>query len=206
MSFLLPLLSGAWNFAKGAWDFCARPPGSYIACAAALVLALFIAHARGYESGEAAAIAARKAADARAGAEVAQAGSALRSTLAALNAKTASDFAGAEARTVFVTQTIVQRIPIHVSPKTDRDFPLPCGLVRVHDAGLLGADPAALAGAGCEADDEPAPATASAFSENDAEWSGYCHAVEAQRDALKAELLGVYKAWDDYRTSLSRAH
>jgi len=204
IAFLLPFLPGAWNFAKGACAFCARPPGSYVASAAAIALALWIANALGYAHGTRDADAAHAQADARVQAEMAQAGNALQSTLETLNANTAGDFAAAQSHTIYVTKTIVQRIPVYVSPKTDRAFPLPCGLVRMHDAGILGADPAALAAAGCASDDEPAPAAASAFSENDAEWAGYCHAVEAQRDALKAELLGVYKAWDDYAASLAR--
>jgi hypothetical protein len=204
IAFLLPFLPGVWNFAKAAWAFCAKPPGSYIACAALIALALWIANARGYERGTADANAAHKAADARAQAEVAKAGSALETTLATLNAKTTANFASVQTHTIYLTQTIVQRIPVYVSPKTDRDFPLPCGLVRLHDAGILGADPAALAAAGCQTDDQPAPAAASAFSRNDAEWSGYCHEVEAQRDALKAELLGVVQAWADYRVSLAQ--
>jgi hypothetical protein len=205
IALLLPVLSAAWNFAKGAFAFCTKPPGSYLATAAALALALFAAHAIGYARGTEDANAAHKAADARARQAAAAANGELETALAKLNGKIVVDYGAAITRTVYLTKTIVEKVPRYVSPQTDRDFPLPCGLVRVHDAGILGADPAVLAAAGCEADDRPAPATASAFSENDAQWAGYCHAVEAQRDALKAELLGVYRAWDDYRASLGKA-
>ncbi|HUJ04042.1 MAG TPA: hypothetical protein VLW75_10415 [Rhizomicrobium sp.] len=205
-AFLLPFLSGAWNFGKAALAFCAKPPGSYIACAAALALSLWIADEIGYAHGTAAANAANKAAEARAAQAATQANGELQSAIGKLDTKISVDYAAAVTHTVYLTTTIVEKVPAYVTPQTDRAFPLPCGLVRVHDAGILGADPASLAAAGCEADGEPAPATASAFSQNDAEWAGYCHAVEAQRDALKAELLGVTKAWEDYRASLVKAH
>jgi hypothetical protein len=202
MSILLPFLAGAWNVVRGLFSFCTKPPGSWLAAAALIATAVWFAHARGLAQGKADVEAAQKkalAADTAANAELAAA-------LSGLNVKIAADYGEEQTRAVYLTRTIVERIPVHVSSETDRRYPLPCGLVRMHDAAFLAADPARLSAAGCEADDEPAPATASAFSRNDAEWAGYCHAVEAQRDALKAELLGIYKAWDDYRASLAGAH
>lgn len=203
---LLPFLSGAWKAVRAGLAFCAKPPGSYLAAAALIAFAIWFAHGRGVAEGRAHAEAAEKKAQAHAASIDAAANAELASALSKLNVKIAANYGAEQSRTIYLTRTIVERIPAHVTPEIDRDYPLPCGLVRLHDAAILGADPAAIAAAGCETDDEPAPATASAFSRNDAEWSGYCHEVEAQRDALKAELLGVYKAWDDYRTSLAKAH
>jgi hypothetical protein len=203
---LLPFLSGAWNVLRAAFAFCAKPPGSWITAAALIAFAIWFAHARGLAEGKAQAEAAQKNAQARATAIESAANTELASALAKLNVKIAANYGEEQSRAIYLTRTIVERIPVDVSPQTDRRYPLPCGLVRLHDAAFLGADPARLAAAGCEADDEPAPATASAFSRNDAEWADYCHEVEAQRDALKAQLLGVYGARDDYRASLAKAH
>ena len=202
-AFLLPLLSGAWSFLRGCFQFCAKPPGSYLAAAALTAFVIWFAHAQGVAKGRADAQAEQKQEEAHAAAVDAAANAQLTTALSKLNVKIAADYGAEETRAVYLTRTIVERIPDHVTPETDRNYPLPCGLVRLHDSGILAADPAALAATGCEADDEPAPASASAFSRNDAEWAGYCHEVEAQRDALKSELLGVYGAWDIYRASLA---
>jgi hypothetical protein len=202
MSILLPFVAGAWNIVRGFFAFCTKPPGSYLAAAALIAIAIWFAHGRGIAQGKAEVEAAQKkalAADSAANAELA-------SALGKLNVKIVADYGEDRTRAVYLTRTIVERIPVYVTEETDRRYPLPCGLVRLHDAAFLAADPATLAATGCKADDAPAPATASAISRNDAEWAGYCHQVEAQRDALKAELQGVYKAWDDYRASLARAH
>lgn len=203
---LLPFLSGAWKLLRACIAFCAKPPGSWIAAAALIAIAIWFAHERGVAQGEAEAEAAQKKAQSHEAAIDAAANAALASALSKLNVKIAADYGERQTRAIYLTRTIVERIPDHVTSETDRRYPLPCGLVRMHDAAFLGADPAALAAAGCEADGKPAPATASAFSKNDAEWAGYCHQVEAQRDALKAQLLGVYAAWNDYAASLGKAH
>lgn len=201
MTFLFSFLSGAWAILRALIAFCVKPPGSYLAAAALAASAIWFAHARGFADGKAEAEAAQKKGAAHAVAVNRAANAELQSALAKLNVKIAAHYGEEETRAIYLTRTIVERIPAHVTPETDRRYPLPCGLVRLHDAGILAADPARLAAPGCEADDEPAPATASAFSQNDAEWAGYCHEVEAQRDALKSTLLGVYAAWDAYRAS-----
>ncbi len=206
IAFLLPLLSGAWKILRACIGFCAKPPGSWLAAAALAAAALWFAHASGVAQGRAEAEAAQKSAQARARAADAAANAELQSALSNLNVRIAAGLDEEQTRAIYLTRTIVERIPVYVSKKTDRRYPLPCGLVRLHDAAFLAADPATLSAAGCEADGQPAPATASAFSQNDAAWAGYCHQVEAQRDALKAELLGVYKEWNAYRAAVAKVH
>jgi hypothetical protein len=57
-----------------------------------------------------------------------------------------------------VTQTIIREVPVYVSPETDARFPVPVGLVRVHDAAAAG-DP--LPEPSSEPDDAPGNAEAS---------------------------------------------
>ena len=53
-----------------------------------------------------------------------------------------SEAAQVQIRTV--TRTIVEKVPVYVPAPTDARYPLPNGLVRLHDASALGLDPAAL--------------------------------------------------------------
>lgn len=46
--------------------------------------------------------------------------------------------AKATAQIRIVTQTIIRKVPIHVTPEIDRRYPWPIGAQRVHDAAALG--------------------------------------------------------------------
>lgn len=63
---------------------------------------------------------------------------------------TAVETARAETRIVY--RTITERIPVYVTPEIDRDYPVPVGFVRLHDAAATGSAPALPDGAGQPAD------------------------------------------------------
>lgn len=44
----------------------------------------------------------------------------------------------ARAKTRIVYRTITERIPVYVTPEIDRDYPVPVGFVRLHDAAAQG--------------------------------------------------------------------
>lgn len=69
----------------------------------------------------------------------------------------------------FTFADIAKEIPQHVTPSMDRDYPVPCGVVRVWDAGSLRARPSELAASQCPSDAAPAPTSASAFSQANAD-------------------------------------
>lgn len=50
----------------------------------------------------------------------------------------------AHQKIVTVTQHILQKVPVYITPQTDARFPLPCGAVRLHDAAASGSDPSAI--------------------------------------------------------------
>ncbi len=62
----------------------------------------------------------------------------------------------------YVTRTLIERVPIYVSPEVDRRYPLPVGLVRLHDAAARGE--ADLPGPAGEPDDAPSDTPASALA------------------------------------------
>jgi len=60
-----------------------------------------------------------------------------------------------------VTRRLIERIPVHVTPQIDRAFPLPWGLVRVHDAAARGDDLSAVAEGAGQPDDAASDVPAS---------------------------------------------
>ncbi len=57
-----------------------------------------------------------------------------------------------EAEIRYVTRTLIQEIPVHVTAEADRASPVPLGFVRLHDAAAAGA-PTVSYGPGESADD-----------------------------------------------------
>ncbi len=84
----------------------------------------------------------------------------------AAQAVTATVAADVERRQVvvrYVTRTLIERVPIYVSPEVDRRYPLPVGLVRLHDAAARGE--AEVSGSAGEPDDAPSGTPASALAQ-----------------------------------------
>lgn len=86
------------------------------------------------------------------------------------------------------TRTIVERVRVHVTPETDRRYPLPCGLIRVHDAAATGTPVSETAIPGCQSDTAPAPIAASDFGTVIAQNYG-------QYRELAEQMRGVLAAW-----------
>jgi len=83
----------------------------------------------------------------------------------AAQAVTATVAADVERRQVvvrYVTRTLIERVPIYVSPEVDRRYPLPVGLVRLHDEAAAGVSP--VPGSAGEPDDAPSDTPASALA------------------------------------------
>ncbi len=84
----------------------------------------------------------------------------------AAQAVTATVAADVERRQVvvrYVTRTLIEKVPVYVSPEVDRRYPLPVGLVRLHDAAARGE--AEIPGPAGEPDDAPSDVTPSALAQ-----------------------------------------
>lgn len=57
--------------------------------------------------------------------------------------------------------TLIERIPVVITREVDGRYPLPCGLVRLHDGAALGVPPGAVAACAGRPDDAAAPVKAS---------------------------------------------
>lgn len=72
------------------------------------------------------------------------------------------------------TEKLLGEIRAHVTTAVDDRFPVPCGLVRLHDAAALGLDPAEVAACAGQPDDAVASVRASRFAETVARNYGRC--------------------------------
>jgi hypothetical protein len=60
-----------------------------------------------------------------------------------------------------VTRRLIEKVPVYVTPQTDRAFPLPWGFVRLHDAAASGDDLPATAAGSARPDDAASDVAAS---------------------------------------------
>lgn len=98
--------------------------------------------------------------------------------------------------------TIQKEVHHYVTPQTDRRYPLPCGLVQLHNAAILGVDPTSVTSDACPTPASPAPTTASAFAENEIAWGkAYWQLRNYAKAVLNDDLL-VRKRDADLRESL----
>lgn len=97
------------------------------------------------------------------------------------------DVANATAQQKIVTRTveIVRKVPVYVSPETDKHFPLPCGFVRLHDAAALGTEPDAIPNPAGKSDDSACEVTASQAASIIAENYGTANATAQRLKSLE---------------------
>jgi hypothetical protein len=74
-----------------------------------------------------------------------------------VNADLDLKYGAADQQIMYVTQTVLKEIPIHVTAETDRKYPVPYGTIRVLDAEVLGVDPNSLALPSGAGDGDTAP-------------------------------------------------
>lgn len=73
--------------------------------------------------------------------------------------------AAAHQKITTITQKIIQKVPVYVTPKTDSAFPLPCGFIVLHDAAASGSDPSTISLPPGKSDADECPVTASDAAE-----------------------------------------
>lgn len=178
--FLLSFLGGAKSFLSAAFTFLTTKPGVYLLIAGLAAGAYWWSGHQGYNRGVAQERSdeALRLADARtkAAAEGARVQHALDQGVSSAATKTAT----ATAKAVIRTITITKEIPHYVTVEVDRSFPLPCSLIRVHDAAALGVDPQTLDNPSGLADGAACPVKASDLAETINENYGLDHQKDAQ--------------------------
>lgn len=97
-----------------------------------------------------------------------------------VSAEVGRSVAAALARMRAETATLIGEIKHHVTTETDARYPLPCGLVRLHDAAALGVDMSTIAACAGQPDDAAAPARASDLAALLVQNYGSCHGTAEQ--------------------------
>ena len=87
------------------------------------------------------------------------------------------------------TQTVIKKVPVYVTAKTDATFPLPCGFVRLHDASASGKDPADIALPAGFTDEQACPTKASDAATIIAENYGQYRTIAQQLSDLQDWVL-----------------
>lgn len=187
---LLSALGFGKKIVSGLFTFFTTVPGVYLGLALLLAGSGWWLHHAGYNAGARDAQQKEQMLDAQAR-QQAIAGALIKQKAVDAGLIAAADHAGflrgqAQARTI----TITKEIPKYVTVETDKSYPVPCGLVRLHDAAALGADPADLDNPAGLADGETCPVKDSDLAAIIVWNYGVTHEDEAQiaglQDALRA--------------------
>jgi hypothetical protein len=157
MAILSLILGGIGKAISSLFTFFTTKPGIYVGILLICLGAIWYVHHRGYTDG---------VADERAGEKI-------RLDLALAQARADEDKRRKISTVIVtkyihdkvagdtVTKTIIEKVPVYVTPKVDQTFPMPCSLIRVRDAAVLSADPGDLPYTAPRADDTACPVTAS---------------------------------------------
>lgn len=169
---LLGLLGGIKSLLSNMVTFLTTKPGVYLLIAGIAVGAYWYSGEQGYARAHREDVAAQKLIDKQHALEdqaaITAAYKVAQARQKALDATVAATADAAfKAREAALQRTIDQlrKVAAHVTPETDRTFPVPCGVVRMHDAGALGVTPESLPNPAGLADGEACPVTASHLAE-----------------------------------------
>jgi len=185
MGALLSILVGGWKFFTG-------PMGRWVALAAAVLALLAGVHHHGVTQGRDREKAAQAARMERARKDVVRREAKADAITADVGKKSETRQAEIRWRTI----TTIREVPVYVRPETDRRYPIPVGLVRVHDAAARGLDPSVVPDPAGRPDDAPSGVAASALGETLAANYGSCLAdLERFRD-LQSWVDQQKAAWD----------
>ena len=173
------------------WDFARSPLGRWVLAGIAVVALLAGVHHHGVTQGRDRERAAQAARLDRARKDVVR-----REAVAdAITAVVARKSEARQAEIRWRTITTIREVPVYVTAETDRRFPVPVGLVRVHDAAARGLSPTEVPDPAGRPDDAPSGIAASAFGETLAANYGSCLAdLERFRD-LQGWVDQQARAW-----------
>lgn len=114
--------------------------------------------------------------------------------IAAISADADTRIKAAQAVIRTRTITLIKEVPSVLTPATDRGFPLPVGLLRIHDAAAQGVALSAIPAPAGLADGSTGPVDASAFATVIASNYGVCLANAGRLSALQAWVSAVRQA------------
>jgi hypothetical protein len=168
----VPILWIAWGFLKSGFgavlSFCSKPPGSWIAAALAVFLALWWYGNHQFDKG----VKWQLAQDAEFIAN-------MKPNQAKATERVRIVFIEKAAEIRYRTKTITERVPEYVTAKDDAACPINRGFVRLHDAAASGTVP----GSPARTDGEPSGVALSTVTETVAANYGTAHLCAARLEA-----------------------
>jgi hypothetical protein len=187
------------------WGFISKPPGTYIACVLALVAGVWWWGHHQYNAGVADNEAAHQAVQLVVDNKITVANIGLADAVAASSAKALTDMLAADRHLNDLLTLQLSEVFEHVTADIDKRYPLPCGLIRMWDAGALAVSPSSLPTTQCGPDDAVAPTKASDLANAALVLWQYAGKLEDRVTALTEDDEGLRMAWDDYRNKLIAA-
>jgi hypothetical protein len=178
--------------AQGGWKFFTGPVGRWIALALAVLALLAGVHHHGVTQGRDREKASQAARMERARKDVARREAKAVHITADVGKKSETRQAEIRWRTI----TTIREVPVYVTAETDRRYPVPVGLVRLHDAAARGVSPASVPDPSGLADDAPSEITASAFGSAVSANYGTCNEVIEKYGALQSWINQQAAAWN----------
>lgn len=96
----------------------------------------------------------------------------------------------------FVTRNFLRNLSQHVTPEIDRKYPVPCVVVRMHDAAVAGVEPPGVPDTACGADGATAHVTASQLIAIVVSNYGEAHANEVELKGWQDWYVQAKAAWE----------
>jgi hypothetical protein len=96
-----------------------------------------------------------------------------------------------------VTRTIIQKVPVHVTPEIDRRYPVPFAFVRVWNASASGRPVSEIALPPGKSDSDPSPTPISAVAAAAAANNG-------EQLACIEQVKGLVSAWEAARITINK--
>lgn len=171
--------------------------------AATVILGLWLVFANGHIAGLKLQIADMKASQAAANAEAISASAAIQQSIDGVNTTFAIASVKANALIEQRAAFIEKEIPHYVTKEVDARYPIPNGVVWMHDAAIRDIAPSEVAAETGGAFDTPSAITASDFSKNDTSNIAICHKYKTRADQLGAYSDSLIKTWNDFRAQYS---
>lgn len=179
----MPFIAIAWAFAQkwvsAAVEFCSKPPGSWLAAAAAVAVALWWYGQHEFNKGAASV-------------KVAQAAATVR--LVERDARINVSIGDVVVRGLQIVQAntsrIQQEIPIHVTPEIDAAYPVPLGFVRMFNDASHGPVPGPAAGSDADPSGVPLSEVARAHAGS-----------EGIADTCRVDLAAWWSWYDQHKAA-----
>jgi len=172
----MPFQAIAWTFAKSAFGFLSKPPGVYIGFALVTALAIWLYGRHEYNLGKA---------DCKA-----QIVTKIQKQIEyqdRVTTQVVTKYVKVQAADAAHAQTVLEEVPVHVTPQIDIQFAIPCGFGRVFNDAWHGPVPDPATCPDASPSDAEFSALATVEAENAGKYDAIAHRLEALQDWVRQQ-------------------